>query len=133
MQSSFEGDLYVWVPDDATIRGPDEFSGTGNTCSGHFVMIEHITNDPSLIGTNANDENKLGYDEHGHASIAQIDVLAEEVGAFGFARPEDVGAHKDYINEVIVQATGGQDYDLWYIRKFFLIRNDHAENNLLIY
>jgi len=107
------GDLYVWVPDDATIHGPDEFSGTGNTASGHFIMIEHITSDESLMGTNSEDENMQGYDAHGHASIAQIDILAEEVGAFRFARPEDVGAHKDYINEVIVQATGGQDYDQW--------------------
>ena len=99
------GSLYVFVSDEA--GNPEDYNGTGEELSGTFVEINHYN--PILEGTE-------GYDELGFAIQDQQDVLAAEVGAFLFSRPEDVATNPENGMEAVLASTGiGQLYpsDNW--------------------
>ena len=91
-----QGHLYVWVAD-GPAKNPLGFRGTGNNATGRFVKIVHF--DPSKAGL-------AGYDSLGFASQATLNAKAFAVGAFSFARPEDVATNPSDGTQIVMAATG---------------------------
>ena len=99
-----DGNLYVWVADDPAIRTPADFNGSG-TQSGQWIQID---NTPDIA--QATQDGTLGYDEYGYPTQRLLWLRAEEVGAFGFSRPEDVATNPFNGSEAVVASTGVDTY-----------------------
>jgi len=98
------GDMYVLVMDKAGVTESIHFGGTGEEMTGRFVRVDIF--DENQKGT-VNETTWLGFDEEGWATMMQIDLHADEVGAFLFSRPEDVGNYGDPANNVFILASTG--------------------------
>jgi secreted PhoX family phosphatase len=90
------GTLYVWVANSGALSAQD-FNGTGNVSEGRFEPIEHYNS--ALAGT-------LGYDALGFASQTTQYALASALGAFQFARPEDLSTNPVNGSQAVFTSTG---------------------------
>ena len=138
------GDLFVWVADDpadaadAIEADARDFAGTGNSTAGQFVEIEIYDETGTLaVDSNADGsiQDELGYDALGFATQAQQDVLAAEVDAFLFSRPEDVATDPLDGTRAVLASTGRQgilgDADVWGTTYIFDVDfSDIANNNI---
>ncbi|MCB2077841.1 MAG: choice-of-anchor I family protein [Novosphingobium sp.] len=98
------GDLFVWVPADASKIDPESFTGVGESQSGSWVQID---NTPDL--SQASDDGSSGYDEYGYPTQSNLWTQAEVLGAFRFSRPEDVSTNPDNASEFVLASTGRQN------------------------
>ncbi len=95
------GTLHAWVPRrDATT--PADFNGNG-TLVGDWVALDTST------GT-ASDDGSSGYDSFGYPTQRNLWAQAEELGAFGFSRPEDVATNPLRGAQFVLASTGVDDY-----------------------
>ncbi|MEO0822354.1 MAG: 5'-nucleotidase C-terminal domain-containing protein, partial [Pseudomonadota bacterium] len=101
------GTLYVWVADAEGVDSPLEFNGAGNSEGGAFVAIDNSPN-PDL----ASQDGSTGYDEYGYPTQRTLWQRAEDVGAFGFSRPEDVAFNPEDGSEFVLASTGVDTFDV---------------------
>ena len=95
------GTLHVWVPRrDATT--PADFNGNG-TLVGDWVALDTSTGTPSSDGS-------TGYDSFGYPTQRTLWTQADELGAFGFSRPEDVATNPANGTEFVLASTGVDTY-----------------------
>jgi hypothetical protein len=95
------GTLHVWVPrPDRTT--PAEFTANG-TLVGDWVALDTSQGTPSEDGSS-------GYDSYGYPTQRNLWTQAEELGAFGFSRPEDVATNPAQGNELVLASTGRSSY-----------------------
>jgi hypothetical protein len=111
-----QGKLYMWVADGGELS-PADWNGTGTSRSGRFVEVENYNADQA---GSAGNQSKLGFDELGFATQAEIDAQKVAMGAFNFSRPEDVHTNprKGKGNQVVLASTGrvtsiNQGADYW--------------------
>ena len=97
-----DGDLYVWVAKNPNTKDPSDFNNHG-TRLGEWKMIDN-SNGASIPGVT--DICGEEFDEQGFPSQCNLWLQAEELGAFGFSRPEDVATNHERCNEVILASTG---------------------------
>ena len=98
-----DGNLYVWVADNGELSAVD-FNTTG-TISGTWIQVDNTVG-ASIPGIT--DQCGEEFDEQGYPSQCNLWLQAEEIGAFGFSRPEDVATNPDDCNEVVLASTGRQ-------------------------
>jgi len=91
-----DGHTYVWKADAAGVNSPAELVSGSQT--GTWVEIQ--VRDASKAGT-------AGYDALGYKDDATIQAEADRLGAFSFARPEDLTTNPANGTEVAFNATGG--------------------------
>jgi VCBS repeat-containing protein len=91
-----DGHTYVWKADAAGVNSPAELASGSQ--AGTWVEIQ--VRDASKAGT-------AGYDALGYKDDATIQAEADRLGAFSFARPEDVTTNPANGAEVAFNATGG--------------------------
>ena len=98
-----DGQLYVLVLDGATT--PVDFNGTGSKLKGEWVEIDNEPNpgEASLDGSS-------GFDQFGYPTQRTLWDRAEELGAFGFSRPEDVAYNPRKKHEIVLASTGVDTY-----------------------
>ena len=90
------GKLYVWAADNGDLS-VQQFNGTGNSRTGKFKEIAYYN--PALAGT-------PGYDALGFANQGIQDALGDALGAFSFARPEDLATNPANGRQVVLASTG---------------------------
>ncbi len=98
------GQLYVWVSNTGELD-PDMFNGSngggvagfGATLNGTFVPISVI--DPAMAGM-------PGHDSVGYLDNNTLTTAADALGAFSFARPEDIATNPTDGTQVIFASTG---------------------------
>ncbi len=99
------GKLYVWVSDSGE-RSPEDFAGTGNSLSGHFVEI--AAKEEGMAGM-------PGYDDQGYkddvtlrdeATGVPTKGLPTDLGAFSFSRPEDLATNPFDGHQAVMASTG---------------------------
>jgi serralysin len=96
-----EGTLHVWVPR-RDVTSPAEFSRNG-TLVGDWVALDTSPGTPSEDGSS-------GYDSYGSPTQRNLWTQAEELGAFGFSRPEDVATNPASGNQFVLASTGVDTY-----------------------
>lgn len=97
------GDLFVWVAGNGA-TSPADFNGSGKL-SGRWVQIDNSpTGTPSLDGS-------TGFDHYGYPTQGTLWLRAEEVGAFGFSRPEDIATNPKNGREAVFASTGVDTYE----------------------
>lgn len=97
------GRLFVFVANNGA-RTPLEFRGMGATLRGKWVEVNNLpTGTPSEDGS-------TGYDEYGYPTQGNLWVQAENRGAFGFSRPEDVAYNPRKPSQVVLASTGVDTY-----------------------
>ena len=99
-----EGTLYVLVMKDGSTT-PVDFNGTGSKLQAEWVEID---NTPDL--SNASEDGSTGFDRFGYPTQRTLWTRAEELGAFGFSRPEDVAYNPRRKNEIVLASTGVDTY-----------------------
>jgi hypothetical protein len=99
-----DGKLYVWVADRG-ITSPAEFNGDGEKLWGSWREVD---NSPRL--DMATDDGSTGYDEYGYPTQRNLWAQAEDLGAFGFSRPEDVATNPANGRQAVMASTGVDDY-----------------------
>ena len=97
------GKLYVWVSDTGD-RSPLDFRGSGSR-SGKWVQVDNSPK-PWL----ADEFGAFGYDENGFPTQGNLWIQAEDLGAFGFSRPEDVATNPEDGSEAVMASTGVDTY-----------------------
>lgn len=103
-----DGKLYVWVADEAGVDSPAEFNGMG-TKTGDWVEIDNTpVADPAM----RSQDGSTGFDEFGYPTQRTLWSRAEDVGAFGFSRPEDVATNPDDGSEIVLASTGVDTFDI---------------------
>lgn len=96
------GDLFVWVADNGATT-PAEFNGSGKL-KGRWVQIDN-----SPTGTPSND-GSTGFDNFGYPTQGTLWLRAQDVGAFGFSRPEDIATNPENGKEAAFASTGVDTY-----------------------
>ena len=99
-----DGQLYVFVADNPSVRTPLDFRGLGAIVNGSWVEIDNQPN-----GTPSND-GSTGFDEYGYPTQSTLWTRAEALGAFGFSRPEDVANFPFWGNYAVLASTGVDTY-----------------------
>ena len=99
-----EGKLYVLVMKDGSTT-PVDFNGTGSKLKAEWVEID---NEQNLA--EASDDGSTGFDQFGYPTQSTLWTRAEELGAFGFSRPEDVAFNPRKKNEIVLASTGVDTY-----------------------
>ncbi|QDU68475.1 DUF839 domain-containing protein [Engelhardtia mirabilis] len=97
------GQLFVWVSSTGE-TSPLEFKGSG-FLNGGFVPIN---NKP--IPALASEDGSTGFDEYGFPTQRNLWIQAEQVGAFGFSRPEDVATNPADGTQIALASTGVDTY-----------------------
>jgi len=97
-----EGALYAWKADATGVNVPSKFHGTGSRQVGTFVKV--TVRDPARKGT-------PGYDADGYADSDTLRRQADALGAFSFARPEDLATHPRNGSQVVFASTGRDKHD----------------------
>lgn len=92
-----DGQLYTWVPTDASGNKPSGLAGTGKSTAGSWKAI--ATKDATKAGT-------TGYDAAGYLDFATLHTAAIALGATGFARVEDAALNPFNRSMVAFNATG---------------------------
>ena len=93
-----DGTLYVWVADDPGGDAAISFTGTGASRPGVFAPI--APRDAAHAG-------EPGYDDAGYKDADTLrNEAIDDLGAFRFARPEDVATNPDDGTVVALAATG---------------------------
>jgi hypothetical protein len=90
------GDLYVWASDSGELS-PEDFNGSGNTLSGHWLELE--VKDSSQAG-------QTGYDSQGYKDDSLLRAEADGLGAFSFSRPEDLHTNPHNGTQAVFASTG---------------------------
>ena len=96
------GDLYVFVANDGS-TSPLDFRGQG-TLKGRWKLIDNFPN-----GTPSED-GSTGFDEYGYPTQRTLWTRAEDLGAFGFSRPEDCSTFPWMPNIAVLASTGVDTY-----------------------
>jgi hypothetical protein len=99
------GKLYVWVADNGATR-PSDFNGDGAVLEGSWVEID---NSPTGIPS---EDGSTGFDEYGYPTQGTLWLRAEELGAFGFSRPEDVATNPADGSQAVLASTGVDTFDV---------------------
>ena len=99
-----DGQLYVWVSRTGETL-PSEFN-TAGTLKGDWVEID---NSQSLA--DASEDGSTGYDEYGYPTQRTLWRRAEDLGAFGFSRPEDLATKPGNGAVAVLASTGVDTYD----------------------
>jgi len=99
-----DGDLFVWVPDDAAKFDPESFTGVGTSQPGSWVPVD---NSPNLAMASA--DGSTGFDQFGYPTQRNLWEQAEAEGAFQFSRPEDVATNPNNGSEFVLASTGRQN------------------------
>ena len=95
-----DGTLHVWVAGDPATGALTDFTGTGTSQPGVFVPIASR----DVTGAGAS-----GYDDAGYKDADTLrNEAIDELGAFGFARPEDVATNPRDGTIVAFAATGAE-------------------------
>lgn len=95
-----DGTLYVWVADDSGAGAATNFTGTGASRAGVFAPI--APRDVAYAG-------EPGYDNAGYKDADTLrNEAIDDLGAFRFARPEDVATNPDDGTVVALAATGAK-------------------------
>jgi hypothetical protein len=94
------GDLYVWVASNGA-TSPADFRGTGSL-GGKWVEVDNSRNE-AMAG-------QEGFDDFGYPNQGNLWLQAEELGAFGFSRPEDVATSPDNGRVAVIASTGVDNY-----------------------
>lgn len=96
------GTLHVFVADNG-VTTPVDFNG-GGKLKGSWVEIDNApTGAPSEDGS-------TGFDEYGYPTQRTLWTRAEDLGAFGFSRPEDVATNPSNGREAVLASTGVDTY-----------------------
>lgn len=93
------GKLYVFVADNGD-TSPADFN-TAGTLKGKWVEINN-TPVPAM----ASADGSTGYDLNGYPTQSRLWAEAEQLGAFGFSRPEDVATNPHDGTEAVLASTG---------------------------
>ena len=105
------GKLFVFVANDGTTL-PSEFN-TAGTLEGRWIEVDNRQR-PELAQPDRNAEgfDRLGYDAFGFPTQGNLFLQAQQLGAFGFSRPEDIAFNPRRTNQVVVASTGVDTYDI---------------------
>ena len=101
-----DGKLYVWVSNTNETL-PSEFNGAGNSLDGAWVEIDNSQN-----LAEASEDGSTGYDEYGYPTQRTLWSRAEDLGTFGFSRPEDVAYNPNDATEFVLASTGVDTFDI---------------------
>lgn len=96
-----DGNLYVWVSDTGE-KTPLDFRESG-TLHGTWIQLDTSKGAPSEDGF-------TGFDEFGNPTQRNLWAQAEELGAFGFSRLEDVSTNPQNGRQVVLASTGVDTY-----------------------
>lgn len=97
-----DGKLYVWVSDTGE-KTPLDFRGNDTTLNGTWIQLDTSKGIPSEDGS-------TGYDEFGNPTQRTLWTQAEELGAFGFSRLEDVSTNPQNGSQVVLASSGVDTY-----------------------
>jgi len=95
-----DGSLHVWVARNGATT-PADFNTAGKL-KGEWVELD---NEQHLSMASEN-----GYDRFGYPTQRNLWTQAEEAGAFGFSRPEDVATNPTNGSEAVLASTGVDTY-----------------------
>lgn len=98
-----DGKLFVFVSRNGDTT-PEDFNRTG-TRAGQWVEIDN-----SPVPSMTSEDGSTGYDEYGYPTQRNLWTQAEELGAFGFSRPEDVATNPHNGSEAVLASTGVDTY-----------------------
>lgn len=97
-----DGKVYAWKADGGDLTAATFNGNAGDARSGSWTEL--TVRDTSKAST-------LGYDAQGYADAATLQAQAHSLGAFGFARPEDVATNKSDGTLVAFTSTGRDNFN----------------------
>lgn len=97
------GKLYVFVSDTGELTAND--FNTSGSIKGTWVEVDNARNEAK-----ASETGSTGYDEFGYPTQSNLWIQAENLGAFGFSRPEDVATNPRFGHQAVLASTGVDTY-----------------------